>query len=395
MRYQISSLLTAFFLLSSGSLADAKPELENLRRLYDFSPVSATNPVLVRVRKCEIEIPVSEFLASLGDYNQTNAGKTLTLEQKRRTLDGLLDDHLLLWEGYSEKADQSEEITQELKGTESILLRDLLLEREVGSKAKSGQEYKKLLEDFCRRIFDKTDVTVWTNEYQMVKVAAKRVNKADEAALKAQGTNQARAVSMPSDGLSDQQRNLPLASCKAGTIHVGDLLAYYRQRPPSTRPDLEQPDNLIGILREMFNDQLLVLEARERNLDKSAELREQMQRNRNILVRMRVLEELTQKANQAMQAPDTQPALKEWYKSHLKSLYTIKDEHGKEKIVDFTRDHELIQNDYFEDLQEQMRLAEIRRLRQIGKIEIDEKLLEKLVAALPARPPAPPDIPPP
>jgi hypothetical protein len=360
-----------------------------MRRLYDFAPVSTTNPVVARVRKFNIEIPASEFQACLnGDAPASLPRKTLSRDEKRRQLDRLIDDHLLLWSGYAQKAGQSDDIVHTMKTTESMLLRDTLVEQEVESKAHSDADYAALLRDFCRRLFDKTDVRISTNEYALVRDAARRISVAESAAIKAGNTNDELIEAIP-DGLTDAQRAQTLAASRAADVRVGDLLGFWREKPLPDRPDLNQSTNLIALLRDMLADALLITEARDRGLDKSKSVREALQRNRNALIQMWPIDRLTDRANEAMKAPDIDQQLRKWYDSHLKTLYTTRDDQGREKVLDYLIDRDTVQNDYFDNLLERLRVQEIQRLRREGEVEVDEKVLTHLTVTAPATSDAP------
>jgi hypothetical protein len=371
---------------STNSAAETKPAAESkstideVRRLYDLAPVSATNPVLVRVKDCNIEIPASEFGAFIN--NDTPSGrepKPLTLEEKHQELQKLLDDYFWIWEGYSKKADQLDEISGLLKITRDDAMKAVLIDQEVGSRADSYEHYQKLTKELRQRIFDKAEIHVLEKGYDTLKAAARRVDEADGAAVKAAGTNATDFVSTHKDGLTDEERKMPVVSCKSATILVGPLIDAYCQLPLKERPKLENHDVFSKMLQDMLSDSLLLAEAYDRGIDKSEIVRTQVQSDRTGLVRQWAMEQVTAKADAAMKAPDFEERLQEWYKSHLKSLYTTTNTMtGQVRVITLAADRDLIQSDYFNDLMERMRADELKRLRQGHKIEINEAALEQL-----------------
>src|SRR4051812_27227663 len=50
-------------LLLLQPVLSAMAAIEDVRRLYDLTPVSTNNPVLMAVKECQIEIPLTEFRA--------------------------------------------------------------------------------------------------------------------------------------------------------------------------------------------------------------------------------------------------------------------------------------------------------------------------------------------
>src|SRR4051812_1530711 len=112
MRRILISVLIFGSAMSAGTWSNER-DAASLRRLYDMTPESSANPILLRVREYGIEISQSElqaFVKSLpaDAFGAGAAAKpiALTREQKRQCLDRLLDEHLLMWDGYRRKVDQ-------------------------------------------------------------------------------------------------------------------------------------------------------------------------------------------------------------------------------------------------------------------------------------------------
>jgi hypothetical protein len=363
----------------------AEPETQGPRRLWDLSPVSATNPVLAAVKECDIEIPVSEFRAFVNSSPPPGSeGRPLTLEEKRRELEKLLDDNFWIWRGYAQKADQTPDIAAMLSVTQNDAMKALLIEQEGGSNAQTEEEFNQRSKELSRRAFDRADIHIAANAYELLKAAAKRLNEADRLAAKTAGTAGPAAGAMLADGLSQKERELPLATCKIGIVRVGDFLAVYTNRPVESRSNLEKREAVIDVLREILGEQLLLAEARERGLDKAEPVRQQVLSDRTGLVRIWALDEVTKRASAAMKEPGAEARLEDWYRAHRQTLYTIKDEKGNPRVLEFAAEKERIQNDYFNELLEGLRAKELQQLRQGRKIEIDEKLLAQLPLSWPA-----------
>jgi hypothetical protein len=131
-----------------------------------------------------------------------------------------------------------------------------------------------------------------------------------------------------------------------------------------------------------------VAEARRRGLEKTALVREKVQQNRNVLMRLWFLDQITARTSAAMNEPGTEMRLKQWYDSHVKSLYAYRDKNGKEQVQSFEANHDSIRNDYFEDLQDRFRADAIRLLRSGRTIHINEELLKQVAVMWPPLPPA-------
>jgi hypothetical protein len=357
----------------------AETDGSSLRCLYDMTPVSETNPVIVRVRECGIEIPLSEFQAYVKSTVPPKPGADsakpgpLTLAQKRRYLNELIDDHFLLWDGYRQKADQTARLREILKNTETMLLQETLIKEEVIDKARTPEEYQSLSRQLLEKIFEKTDITISNEARDELNAAARRSLELTNA---------------PPDSeevMTPQNRKRPLAKSKTFTLTTGDVLERYLQIRPDRRPDLAKQDGLVAMLKALLGEQLLIDEARARGLEKSPHVLEMLQLNRNTLVRMYAVDQVMAQAVARMKAPDLDDRLRSWFNSNLKTRYMWKDNGGQEHIVSFERERESIQNDYFDALNERLRLERIVSLREERKAEIDERCLNESVVLPPER----------
>jgi len=351
--------------LLSHILCFAETPLERRHRLYDMAPVSPANPVVASVEGTDIEIPLSEYRAYVASLPGADKRSPLSLARKRELLADLLNEHFLLWEGYRQKIDQREAVTKMLEQTKIILLESALTETEVGAKAKTPDEEDKLAKELRSRIFDKADIFVSNEAYDEVRKI-----------IRAKNTSTQIVPAATTNGAGTLPKGYVLAKCKAGSVTIGDFLSAYTQAPVSSRPNIETQQGMVEFLKQMLEDSLMVAEARERGLEKSEAVREKMQLNRNVLTRMGVLDELSDKASAMVKKPGFEADLRRWYDDHRKSRYTYQDSTGKEQVVPFAEEHESIQNDYLENLMEQMRAEKINSLRKGQKIQINEKLLE-------------------
>jgi len=355
----------------SAFLVQARANGEDLRRLYDLTPVSATNPVVAEVKDCDIEIPVSEFAGFIRTHTPPNRyGRQLTADEKRRALDGVIDDHFWVWYGYAHHADQNSDIQEMLAVTRDEAMKALLLKAEANDRADSLPDYERLKQQLEQRLFDQAEIHIQKHAYDVLLAAANRVNLADQAA-----TN---AMAAPPDGLSAAERNLPLAVSKAATVPVGPFLDAYRQLPVAERPDLAKHEVVEALLRSALTDSLMLAEARRRGLDKDKAVREQVQSDCTGLVRMWALDQVTRQTVEAMQQPGVELKVRQWYDAHLKSLYTIRDKDGNTRVMDFKTNYAIIKDDCFNGLQEQLRAERLRQFRAGHPVRIDEKRLAGL-----------------
>ena len=336
--------------------AAAITEPEQMHRIYDFTPVSESNPIVARVAGTPVEIPMSELQAHLKAEVNEEERKKLDAAGKRRQLDRLIDELTLLWDAYEQKADKSERVTTTLDGTKKLLLGEFLVKEEVDDKAKTSEEHARMLKVFRERLFQKAAITVSNESYAVLKEAAKQ-------------------KSPPPDSLTPEVAAHALAQCLDHTVTIGDVWKVWTAQPPDKRADLGSPEQLTSILYDLTEDVLKVNEARARGIDKRRPYREKVQANRAALTRMWAHDRVTQEASQRLKSPETEPRLRQWYQDHLKSRYTYKDEQGNEKVMSYDAEKQSIENDYFDELRETVKAERAKRLRGDRKVEVDERLL--------------------
>src|SRR5262249_54003105 len=137
-------------LLAAVAAPCPEAPLAETRRLYDFTPVGAANPALASVDGCWIQIPLAEFRGHLAAELGDDERRGLTLEGRRRQLERLVDEHLILADAYRQGADRSERAVALLDRTRRLLLGESLLALEVDGKAASASEHERLR----RRLLD-------------------------------------------------------------------------------------------------------------------------------------------------------------------------------------------------------------------------------------------------
>jgi len=336
----------------------AATEPEELVRIYDFSPASTVNPIVARVVDTPIAISMGDFRAFLATELSEAERADLDPKAKRRHLERLIDELVLLWDAYRQKVDERDPIAGALAGTRQMLLAELLIRAEVGGKAKSAEEYAALLTALEDRLFEKAEVIVSNEAYAALKEAVARHSSGDLEKLAAD--------------LAER----PLAKCGDFEVAIGDVFAMYVGLAPGKRPDIAKPETLSELLKELLLDGLKLVEARTRGIDKSRLYREMVAANRASLTRMWLQDRISDEAMEQMEAPDTEARIRRWYDERRESRYVYKDEQRGMKSMSFEAAAPSIQSDYFDLLRERFRAARVRRLRDGLKVEVDDRLAE-------------------
>jgi hypothetical protein len=342
-------------------------------RLFDATPVSNGNPIVAEIKEYGIEIPLSELQAYVRtDTPPAKVGQTLTVDEKRAELQKLLNEHLWVWAGFNAHADQDHDILGMLHITEVEGMRAVLIRDEIESKAKTFPEYQLLKKAFVQRLFDHAEIHISSAAYELLKPAAKRLNAA-EAALRPE--QELDPTHLP-DGLTQEQRVMPLATCKVATVRIGDFLAAYSRKSVPERANLDDRDALVSGLQDALESALLLAEARARGLDHIPEVQQQIENDRTGLVRQWAMEEVARKADAEVHQPQSEPRIKAWYDAHRADLYTAKDPTGKTHVLDYAENHDQVLNDYFTYRMEQMRQEQLATYRKGRTVIVNEQPLE-------------------
>jgi hypothetical protein len=357
-------------ILVRGLTSRSEDDIQDRHRLYDMAPASVSNPVVARVKDCAIEITVNEFKA----YVEAQAVSTEEARQpmnsaaKRSQLEQLLNEHFLLWDGYQQKGDESEGVARILNDNLKMALQEALSEKEAGAKAKTGEEYNRLMRELRDRLFEESEVTISDEANAELKEIVKR------AVLE----SPPKSTKPTFRGVTPEMRERVLAQCKLGTVSIGDVLAAFDQIPSDSRPDLATRDGLVTVLKYVMRDALLIAEARERGYEELPEVQAHIQLSRNVLTRMYALDQITSKVVARTKEPEHAARVKQWYEDHLKDRYTVKDSDGTTRVVSLESEKKSIENDYFEFMREEACAQRVRLLREGHQIEYNFEALELL-----------------
>jgi hypothetical protein len=323
--------------------------------LYDATPASAANPIVARAAGGAIAITVGELRGFVAAEPASGARRgPLTAADKRACLERLMDEQLLLWDGYRRGADRAPELVRVLEQTRSMLLLEALTRR-VKAGASTTEAGEASLQKLRDRLFEATDVRVSNESYGLL-----------EAILRPPGGPEAAPA---------RARERTLATSALGPITIDDVLQAHAQLPAARRPRLETREGLIDVLRGLMGQALLVAEAKRRGLERSEPVRRGVEMNRNALVRLWTVDRLEKTAAAELSQPGFDARLRLWYEGRSRSRYTYRDGSGIERTVSFATGRESIRNDYLEERIDGVRAEEVRRLRSGGDVEIDERAL--------------------
>lgn len=359
MRLNIALFFALF--LSLGKLT-ASPETDYAHRLLDFTPVSATNPIVARIDGA-VEIPLSEYHTYQRAEHLSTLKNQLDLAQKKEILNDLIDEYLLVDEACRSGADKHPGFTNRMEFTQTLILSDLLVTQEVASKAKTAGEYDKLLADLQNRLFDAATIDVSVQAYDKLKIAAKEINEVSE-------------TSSPSAKIRELIWELPdfvLARYNGIQITVKQILAIYAPLH-APRPQLETNQDLINILKPLIVPELLAAEARRRGMEALPAFQNKVIENQNALLRIYMHGVIAAQANRELHVPDLDGRIRSWYAQNAEH-YSVESGDGVKTTPAYADIHKRVEGDYSVDLRDRIQAEKVRTLRQVHHIEIDDVIL--------------------
>jgi hypothetical protein len=365
------AMFSRVFLLLAGLLTVGKPS--NLgattfeRRLFDFSPVSATNPVVARIDT--IEIPMSEYRAYIAAEKQIIIRTNSTFTERKAILDDLIGEYLLVNDAYRDGIDQHSDFIRKMDYTRTILLSEFLTAQEVDAKAKTAEEYNHLLGDLQNRVFEAAEIIVSNEAFDKLKKAAREINASDPTAT------DRKAAMAKIRAIMENTDDSVLARYNTEKVTVKEVLAIYANLH-APRPQLETNQDLIDILKPLVMPSLLAAEARKRGIGNLADFKNKVEQNRNALLRIYEHGVLQQQASDGMKAPDLSDRLQSWYKQN-EDRYAMDGPSGSKTTPPYSEVRERVEGDYSVDLWEHAEADKIRSLRKSYRVEINDAVLQQ------------------
>ncbi len=339
------------------------------RRIFDFTPVSRTNPVLARINGSN-SISESEFVAYRKAEHLSTINEHLTLNRKKEILNDLIDEYLLIDAAYQSGADQHPEFVKRMDFTRTLILSDFLVSEEVEAKAKTGEEYNKLLDELQNRLFDAATIDVSVQSYDVLKNAAKEVD-----AIGTPGKGES-TVGAKARGIVEKMTDTVLARYNGEVVTVKEILAVYIPLHVP-RPRLETEDDLVKLLKPLIVPELMAAEAKMRGMESLPAFQNKIVENRNALLRIYMHGLINTEANQQLAAPNLDVRIKSWYHENARK-YAVHGADGAETIPAYETIGARLEGDYSEDLRNRIKEEKLQDLRKGRDIQIDEAVLKGL-----------------
>lgn len=336
------------------------------RRIFDFTPVSAENPVVARIDGT-IEIPLSE----LRGYREAERLRAISdpadLAQKRAVLDDLINEYLFVDEAYRAGVPEMPAFVRRMDATRTMVLTDFLAARANESAAAPAPSTDDPAHALADRLFEAADISVSNEAYALLKSAAAAVDRVGAGPL---------PPTDPAPLLHAILRQTPEATLvryEQRQISVRQILAIYAGLPAEKRPRVATEPGLIEMIKPLIAPELMALEAQKRGIAATPEFQNKIIQNRNALLRFHAHGAIESRANETLRAPDLEARLRAWFPRHA-ARYAPPGGRAPEFAV--VRDQVL--GDFSVDLRERLLAEKAAELRQLRRVTIDEAMLRQL-----------------
>ncbi|MDB6113555.1 MAG: hypothetical protein JWQ62_500 [Lacunisphaera sp.] len=347
--------------LGLGGLAHA----DDSRRLFDFTAVSAANPVVATIDGT-IVIPLSE----LRGYRDSERLQAITdpasLSQKRAVLEDLINEYLYVDDACRSGVLQSEGFQRQMEATRTMLLTDFLASRvanEQGSSSATDLDPGAALAD---RLFEAAAIEVSNEAYALLKRAAQ--------AVVAAGSGEENSARL--HGIIAATPDATLVRYEDKSISVRQILAIFAGLP-APRPAVETPAGLTAMIKPLIAPELMASVAVKRGIAADPEFQHKFIQNRNALLRFHVQGLVDRQANELMHAPDFEAQLHAWYDAH-QADYAVTTGRGEKLVPSYDQARPRVEGDYSVALRERLLAAKAQALRRAHAVHIDEAVLRGL-----------------
>jgi hypothetical protein len=346
------------------------------RRFFDFTPVSAKNPVVATID--DVVIPLSE----LRGYRDAEKLNTITdpgdLSQKRAVLDGLINEYLYVDETHRTGVVQSPDFLKQMEATRTMILTDFMSARAADDGSKTaliGATGDAGLE-MAEKLFEATSIAVSNEAYAVLKEAARSVDATIDASQRGPVIDSTQTTTSKLHRIVSETPDAVLVEYEHKTISTRQILALYAGLP-EPRPAIATPDGLTQMIKPLILPELMAIEAMKRGIAEDPEFKNKVVQNRNALLRFHVHGLIDRAASELMHASTIESELRAWYEAH-KEEYGVIDDSGRNKIPSYDEARPRVEGDYSVVLRDMLLAEKAQVLRNNRSIKIDEDVLRNL-----------------
>lgn len=347
------------------------------RRLFDFEPVSATNPVVATIDNA-IEIPLSELRAYREAERINVPLDHANITGKRALLEELINEYLSVDDAYRNGVTQAPGFLKRMDATRTMILTDFLANQVLREKGEPSAGAEDPVAKLGEQLFDAAVIEISNESYAIVQQAAKEIDAVSATAARPGPISPSpQPTAEKLRMIVHQTPESVLVRYEGKSIFIHQLLAIYAGLPPP-RPELGTHDGLLGMIKPFVIPELMALEAVKRGIDREPAFQEKLIQNRNALLRFHMQGVVDRQANELMNQPDVESHLHAWYESH-KTDYSGATPETEGPLPPYLEIRPRVEADYSVSLRDNLLAERTRLLRKTRSVQIDEKALGMLV----------------
>ncbi len=373
-----------FFFLSASLLALtalSAARADESRRLFDFAPVCAANPVVARIDRA-IEIPLSE-VRSYKSAERLRAA-CVTLEEKRTIVNELIDEYLLVDEAYRRRVHQSSGFVKQMEATRTMILADFMATQAyhaaraaitaAASTAPSARApAEQAASAMADRLFDQAQIDISNEAFALVKRAAKAIDAATTAASRGPVFDSKEAVVAKVRAILDAAPDVTVVRYEGKLIKSRSLLAIYAGLP-EPRPDVQSEPGFVEFIKPLITPELMAMEAVKQGIERDRLFQQKLLQNENTLLRFHMQGAIEHEANAVMNAPVWEEQVRAWYDQH-RADYAMPTSTGETRPATYEEAKARAVADCSVALIERLKAEKVTALRGRCAIDIDESVL--------------------
>lgn len=357
--------------LTCAALAPARAD--ESRRLFDFTPVSADNPVVATVAGT-IQIPLSELRAyRTGERLQA---KTDTPAQRRALVDDLLNEYLFVDEAYRAGVVESPRFAKQMEATRTMILTDFMATRAMIEKGPTSPDAGDAAAALADRLFDTAAIDISNEAYAVIQRAAKLVDTTSAASKRGPVVDSPEDAAAKLYAIINAAPEAVAVRYEGGALSIHEILSIYSGLP-APRPPVETQEGFIAMIKPLITPELMASEAVRRGIAREAEFQNKLVQNRNALLRFQAHGTIEAQANAVIRSPDLEAQLQPWYRAHA-DAYAVPVARGGKKIPPYAEARDRALADFSVELVERLQAEKARELRKLRAVTIDEEVLGRL-----------------
>lgn len=343
---------------------------DDSRRMFDFTPVSATNPVVATIDG-SVEIPLSEPRA----YQQAERPKALPnpadFAQKRALLEELIDQYLLVDEAYRTGVTKLPPFVRQMEATRTMLLTDFMAAR-ANDQAKKTPSTPDAVA-MADRLFEATRIDVSNEAYALLQKRAQLIDTTSRDSSRGPIADTRAVAEEKLRDIVTATPDVAIVRYDDQTIKTRQLLVIYAGLPPP-RPNLQTHDGFLAFVKPMIVPELMAREAAKEGMETDPFFRAKLIQNRNALLRFHMQGTIDRQANAAMKAPDFVDQLRAWYNTHAADYRRPAEKGGG--VPPFGEVRSRVEADYSVVLVERLKAEQVAQLRRERRIQINDAALK-------------------